>query len=295
MMKELREHARELLEKGEVAAVIGYRQVSDKRTKPIIVTDPADAEYLVFNEHCLNNLAVYLTKARIKALCRTKDRTLKLAITAKPCDVHSIVALIQENQIHRDEIYIISFNCHGAVKDFDLEFNGDNLASKCITCETHKPLYFDKIFGEEKETPKATDKSLERIKELESMSHKERFEFFKGEFDRCIKCYACRAVCPLCYCQRCITDKSIPRWIESSSHQRGIFSWNIVRAFHLSARCTGCGECDRACPADIPLSLINRRMAMEAKDSFSYVSGRSLETPTLVGSFNAKDSDELFM
>ncbi|MBK7446013.1 MAG: hypothetical protein IPJ45_08325 [Ignavibacteria bacterium] len=102
-------------------------------------------------------------------------------------------------------------------------------------------------------------------------------------------------MCPLCYCQRCITDKAIPRWIESSSHQRGNFAWNIVRAFHLSARCTGCGECDRACPMDIPLSLINRRMAMEAKKSFSYVSGRSLETPTLVGSFNEKDSDELFM
>ncbi len=294
-MKELREHAKEILEKGEVAAVIGYKQVSAKRTKPVIVTNPADAELLVFNEYCLNNLAVYLTKARIKALCRTNNKVLKLAITAKPCDVHSIVALIQENQIHRDEIYIISFNCHGAVKDFDYEFNGDNLAAKCVTCETHQPLYFDKLFGEVKETPKASDRLTAKIQELESKTHKERFEFFKNEFDRCIKCYACRAVCPLCYCQRCITDKAIPRWIESSSHQRGNFSWNIVRAFHLSARCTGCGECDRVCPADIPLSLLNRRMAIEAKDSFSYVSGRSLETPTLVGSFNEKDSDELFM
>ena len=294
-MEELREYAKELLEKGEVAAVIGYTQVTERRTKPIIITDPADSSKLVFNEYCLNNLTVYLTKARINAMCRTKDKIMKLAICAKPCDVHSIVALIQENQVHRNDIVIISFNCHGAVKDFGFEFSGENLASKCITCETHKPLYFDKIFGEEKETPKASDAALARIEELESMTHEERFEYFKNEFDKCIKCYACRAVCPLCYCQRCITDKAIPRWIESSSHQRGNFAWNIVRAFHLSARCTGCGECDRACPMDIPLSLINRRMAMEAKKSFSYVSGRSLETPTLVGSFNEKDSDELFM
>jgi ferredoxin len=294
-MKELREYARELLESSAVAAVIGYAQVSDKRTKPVIITDPSHASKLIFNEYCLNNLAVYLTKARIKAMCRTKAGNMKLAVCAKPCDVHSIVALIQENQIQRDNIHIISFNCHGVVKDFGCEFNGDNLASKCITCETHKPLYFDKLFGEEKETPKASDAALARIEELESMTHKERFEFFKGAFDKCIKCYACRAVCPLCYCQRCITDKTIPRWIESSSHKRGNFAWNIVRAFHLSGRCTGCGECDRACPVDIPLSLLNRRMAMEAKDSFSYVSGRSLETPTLVGSFNEKDSDDLFM
>lgn len=294
-MEELREYARELLIKEEVAAIIGYTQVSERRTRPVIITDPEETSKLVFNEYCLNNLAVYLTKARIKALSRKKDKVLKLAVTAKPCDVHSIVALIQENQVHRNEIHIISFNCHGVVNDFGKEFSGENLAYKCAVCETHKPLYFDKIFGEEKETPQASEQTLARIEELERMSHKERFEFFKNEFDKCIKCYACRAVCPLCYCQRCITDKAIPRWIESSSHQRGNFAWNIVRAFHLSARCTGCGECERACPADIPLTLLNRRMAMEAKKSFSYVSGRSLETPTLVGSFNVKDSDELFM
>jgi ferredoxin len=294
-MEELRNHAKELLEKSEVAAVIGYQQVSEKRTKPIIITDPADASKLVFNEYCLNNLAVYLTKARIRILLNAKDKKSRLAIAAKPCDVKSIVALIQENQVHREDIYIISFNCHGAVKDFGCEFSGENLASKCITCDTRKPKYYDIIFGEEKEMPKADDKGLERINKIESMSHKERFEFFRSEFDKCIKCYACRAVCPLCYCQRCITDKAIPRWIESSSHERGNFAWNIVRAFHLSARCTGCGECERACPMDIPLSLINRRMAIEAKKSFSYVSGNSLDTPTLVGSFDAKDSDELFM
>lgn len=97
-MDELRNYARELLEKEEVAAVIGYQQVTEKRTKPIVITDPAETSRLVFNEYCLNNLAVYLTKARIRSLMRTKDKTMKLAIVAKPCDVHSIVALIQETR-----------------------------------------------------------------------------------------------------------------------------------------------------------------------------------------------------
>ena len=46
---------------------------------------------------------------------------------------------------------------------------------------------------------------------------------------------------------------------------------------------------------DIPLSLLNRKMVMEAKAAFNYVSGKNPEAPTLVGSFDVKDSDELFM
>jgi Coenzyme F420-reducing hydrogenase, beta subunit len=295
-MEELRKLAKELLGNGTVGVVLGYQKTKEpQRTKPLFAKTPEDAEKLVFNNYCLNNLAVYLTKARVKQLARRNGTVLKLGIVAKPCDVHAIIALIRENQLKREDVYIISFNCNGVVKDFGYEYSGETLASKCAHCDAREPLYSDAKFGELKDLPKTEDSVLARINEIDKMSVEDKFAFFKDEFDKCIKCYACRAACPLCYCQRCITDKAIPRWIESSAHSRGNYSWNLVRAFHLAARCIGCGECERACPMDIPLSLLNRKMAIVAKDDFAYVAGRNLETPTLVGSYDTKDNEDFIL
>jgi ferredoxin len=85
--------------------------------------------------------------------------------------------------------------------------------------------------------------------------------FWRAELDRCVKCYACRQVCPLCYCERCVADKNRPVRIETSPSPRGNLAWHITRAFHLAGRCIGCGECTRACPAGIPLGLLNRALA----------------------------------
>jgi formate dehydrogenase (coenzyme F420) beta subunit len=285
-MIELREKAKELLQTGTVRVIIGYcESTTPIRTKPFITRTVEDADKLVFNKYCVNNLAVYLTRKEFK-------RNGVIGIIAKGCDVKAIVQLIQENQINKDDLYIIGVNCNGVVSKLGIEFNSETIATKCLNCSVRTPLLTHTTVGKLDELPKRMDSSLELIQKFDSMSAEEKWNFWEAEFEKCVKCYACRQSCPLCYCERCIVDKTIPRWIESSAHTRGNFSWNIIRAFHLSGRCIGCNECERACPAEIPLSLLNRKMGMVAKKEFNYIPGIGLDTPTLVGSYDVADNED---
>ena len=271
----------DLLSQGKVTKVIGYIKAGE-RSKPFISSKAEDAEKFIMDETCVNNLAVYLTKDEIM-------KSGKVAIVAKGCDNKAIIALIQENQIKRDDVYIIGVNCQGVINDFD----GSELAEKCTTCKVKTPLLYDVLLDMEK--PKAAPSTKNREEEIErisKMSDEERFEFFENEFEKCIKCYACRQACPLCYCEQCIADKTIPRWIESSASRRGNLSWNIIRAFHLSGRCIGCNECERVCPQDIPLSLLNKKMTMVTIKEFNYEAGTDMNAPTLTGTYDIRDKED---
>lgn len=281
-MNELRKLGKELLQNGTVKVIIGYKEgTTADRAKPFVARTPEDADQLVFNKYCVNNLAVYLTRKEYKGKGT-------IGIVAKGCDVKAIVQLIQENQIVKDDIYIIGMNCSGAVSDF----GSDTLAVKCLHCQVRTPHLYHTLLGTIEEMPKQEDEHIKLIAKLDAMSPEEKWAFWEAEFEKCVKCYACRQTCPMCYCEKCIADKSMPRWIESSAHTRGNFAWNIIRAFHLSGRCIGCNECERACPAQIPLSLLNRKMGMVAKKEFDYSAGMALDNPTLVGNYNSTDRED---
>ncbi len=264
--------------------VIGYTKASTEgRTRPIIIRSVEEAAGLVVDSSCLNNLSTYLT--------RRENKGKKVAIVAKGCDIKAIVQLVAESQIKREDVYIIGIRCNGVKKGFEGE-DAKHLAEKCLNCNVKTPHLYDELIEMKDESLTGRDEKGELIRKLESMSADERFAFWEEQFERCIKCYACRQACPLCYCERCIADKSMPRWIETSATRRGNFAWNIVRVFHLSGRCIGCNECERVCPAGIPLSLLNRKMAIVAKEEFGYESGMSTDAPTLIGNYDVKDKED---
>lgn len=279
---QLRNLVSQLLANNEVGVVVGYAKGSlEETTTPAFITKPEDADKLVFNECCVNNLSVYLTNKLV-------TKFGKVGIVAKGCDVKSIVGLVQENQVKREDVTIIGVTCNG------VSVNG-KLAAKCYECTVRVPKLYDHLIGDA-EAPKqpisTTDPRNEEIVRLEQLTPLQRWNYWQQQFARCIRCYACRAVCPMCYCEPCITDKSRPQWIPTSAHGKGNLAWNIVRAMHLAGRCIGCDECYRACPVKIRLDLINRKLALEIKKEFDYEPGFDPTVSPPLTTFRPDDKGE---
>lgn len=107
------------------------------------------------------------------------------------------------------------------------------------------------------------------VGEIEEMSSVERYEFWRSELSKCIRCNACRNVCPACTCEKCVfdNDKSgIANKANSDSFEESLY--HMIRAFHVAGRCTDCGECSRVCPQGIPLHLINRKVIKDLNEFY---------------------------
>lgn len=281
----IRTEAKQALEAGTVTAVIGYK--AGRRTNtalPVIVTDAAKTDELVFSAACTNNLALYLTKAK-------KDirKTGRVGIVAKGCDLRALAGLITESQLKRENLFIIGVACPGVMGPTD-----SGLAKKCHECAVHTPEGADVQAGALPPLPELSPVEAEQLAKLEAMTPEERWAFWKEQFTRCVRCLACRQVCPFCYCEQCLCDRNRPQAVETTPRPAGNLGWHLVRAMHLAGRCGGCAECERVCPMDIPLNLLNRKMAKELKELYDFEAGLAPKEKTPLTEYRDND-DQSFI
>lgn len=290
----IRTEAARILSDGTVTAVVGYAAARRKgSTQPIVITDAADAAKLIFTPACVNNLAVYLTKAK-----KEIPKTGRIGIVVKGCDLKTLVGLMGESQLKRENLYLIGVPCAGVLASTiqpATDLTTESIAPKCRECGERLPEGCDFVPAVTPPTPPELEKKYAaEIARLEALTPAERWSYWKEQFAKCIKCYACRQVCPFCFCEQCLCDRNKPQMVETTPRPAGNTAWHIVRAMHLAGRCAGCAECERVCPMDIPLNLLNRKMAKELQELYEYEAGFEVQEKGPLNSYTEKD-DQSFI
>jgi len=325
MIERIKETVKKLFKENKIDIFIGYSEGTlPLRSTPCFITRPEDIEKLVWNSYCFNNLAVYLPRFFVPKL-REKDAKLpRIGILAKGCDGRSIVGLIKEHQIPRENLYIIGIHCWGMIdikkihntgckmQEVDIvaaEEKNDKvlvededekkvelkkeelLADVCASCQYTVPVVYDILIGKEKGKTKKEDREAV-LKEFEKKPLEERWKYFEEQVSKCIRCNACRQACPNCYCKECFADQTKPKWVGVTNNISDVMFYQIGRIFHQAGRCVDCGACVRACPMGVDLRVFTYKLIKDVKEFFEYEAGISLEEAPPLATFKSDDKQE---
>ena len=314
-MQELIKRMTELLESGEVQRVVGWKKGDLGYNPEPAYFETAEAlKDFVYDGFCGANLSKYMIKA-----CELEGKTLVLL---KPCDTYSFNQLIKEHRISKDKIYVIGVGCKGkldiekikamgikgitAISGVEITDDCDTInietvygnktvdykeamLERCHVCKGKEHKISDEIFFESAETDDGD--RFAGVDYIESLSPEEKFEFFKKELSKCIRCNACRNVCPACSCRKCVFDSTkfdADRKANVDPFEESMF--HIIRAFHVAGRCTDCGECSRVCPQGIPLHLFNRKFIKDINEFYGeYQAGAEVDERSPLTNFTFDD------
>ena len=301
--------AKDKLASGAVQSVIGWRRgLFDEDVTPSTFKDAADLEKnFVFNKYCKANLSKYLVKiTRAIETAKTTTRTNnamakqrdpnapeapipneKVLVFMKPGDSHSFCQLLKENRITRDDVYVVAVPCSCEMDESVKEGEG------CDHCRNKKHVVYDEVVGKAREEAIADPSRFEGVEKIQNMTADERDKFWKAEFSRCIRCNACRDVCPACTCEKCVFDNNnlyTSQKVAQVPFEESLY--HIIRAWHVAGRCTDCGECSRVCPEHIPLHLLNRKFVKDIDEIYGpYIAGSDMETKPPMLTWTAGDAE----
>ena len=312
--QKIKEAAARLLSEGKVDCVIGYAQGTvPMRDNPYFAYTPEEAQNLTWSPFCCNNLANFLIR-------RPKGETGKVAIVAQGCVSRSIVGLIKENQIAREDVYILGVPSPGMVDRrkvqarfplktiTEVTVDGEDLVVKgkdfeeripqkevrrdnCYTCVQRNPVIVDEMMAEE--GPADWGGDIDKMAApWEKLEPAERWEAFSREIKDCIRCYACRDACPLCYCHVCFVDESMPQWCGKTQDEADVATFHILRAFHCAGRCTDCGACESACPMDIKVRRLTSKIEKDIRELYGYTPGLDMDEPPPMSVYRPNDPQD---
>lgn len=301
--------AKELIEAGKVDRLLGWKRGEfDWDVTPALFTADNLDEF-VFNGFCGANFSKYL-------IAETRKSENKVLVFLKPCDTYSFNQLLTEHRFPRERVYAVGIPCDGMLDINKIRAKAGNissvadgetvkietlwdgevtmprtelLAERCLNCKSKKHVAYDELIGDDGEV--IDSKRFDEVEALEKMTPDERFAFWQNELSRCIRCNACRDVCPACTCEKCVFDNpnsGLENKAAANEFEEKLF--HIIRAFHVAGRCTDCGECSRVCPQHIPLHLLNRKFIKDIDNFYGeYQAGAEVGSRAPIVNFTTDD------
>jgi ferredoxin len=222
----------------------------------------------------------------------------KAAVVVKGCDARAVAGLIREEQIQREGVVLLAVRCGGVMEKAHTAraaLTAENVSVRCAGCDAREPKLFDYIFGELLPEPPVNRTRAEQMAAIEKMTPGERRAFWDEELGRCIRCYACRQACPMCFCVECMACKSQPQWIDASATTAANGAWQMMRVLHQAGRCVDCLECERACPEEIPLGLFASYVAGSVERRFQFKASDDPAVAAPLGEFRKDDNEEFIL
>ena len=285
--KSMKEAAKSLLDEKKVDMVIGFSRGTVSGTaRPFFARSPADADLLVWDNRCVQNLAVYLPPLFVKPQRPPENYAPpRVGIVVKGCDGRSIKGLVKEHQVPRENVVIIGMPCEGMVTGSD----GADVNQACAECIS--PVFGDADIVIEGNSRKPSDGNRIQVQEFEKKSADERWAAFTGEIARCIRCNACREACPNCYCKVCFADQRKPAWISSANTLSDTIVYHLGRIFHQAGRCVECDACVNACPMGIDLRLFTQKVVVDAQELFGCLPGIQGDDEPPLNTFKQDDRE----
>jgi ferredoxin len=251
MIDEVRAHVEKRI--GELDGLVGLRKTAEG-IAPHLFKEGDDLSQLALNPR--------YPLAPVVSLLHKRYPKARLGVVARACDIRALVEMAKRMQVDPERLYLLGIAC---------------TAEETEACYCTDPAF--RIEGwpqaEVIGTPAKAGPPNPIIAEYEGMSLQERNTFWQQQFLKCIKCYGCRNICPECFCESCSLEN--PLWVEKGVLAPPFPTYHLIRAMHMSGRCVACRQCELACPAHIPLTILHDLIRRDVEELMSYVPGMDLD------------------